>query len=309
MRRILASVVAMLLVGIISWAAAADTALEGKKVTMILKNFTNPFFITVRKGGEEAAKEFGIDLTVLAPLKADNNEEQTHMVEQAIVAGAELVIMCPSDTMGIIPAMEKLQDEGIPVVNLNTRIGGDKKLSETFVAIENVECGYETVKRLIKMMGGEGELILLEGVSGAQTSIDRIKGAHKAIAEHPGVKVVAQQPADYNRAKALDVTQNLLQAHPNVKALYCCNDEMALGAVEAVASAGRTGKVLIAGSDANADARAAIKAGKMALTCDTDPFNQGYQSVVAAAKVLKGEKMPGLFRVNIKVLGKEDLEK
>ena len=306
MKKLLALVAALMLAGV--FASAADLAVEGKEMTMILKNFTNPFFITVKDGGEAAAKEFGLNLTVLAPLKADNNEEQTHMVEQAIVSGADLVIMCPSDTMGIIPAMEKLMDEGIPVVNLNTRIGGDKKLAETFVAIENVECGYETVKRLIDMMGGEGELILLEGVSGAQTSIDRIKGAHQAIEEHKGVHVVAQQPADYNRAKALDVTQNLLQAHPKAKAIYCCNDEMALGAVEAIASANKTGKVLVAGSDANADARQAIRDGKMALTCDTDPFNQGYQSVVAAVKVLKGEEMPELFRVNIKVLGKEDLK-
>ena len=304
MKKLLTLFAAVMLASVVS---AADTSVAGKNVTMILKNFTNPFFITVKEGGEAAAKEFGINLTVLAPLKADNNEEQTHMVEQAIVSGADLVIMCPSDTMGIIPAMEKLLEEEIPVVNLNTRIGGDKKLSETFVAIENIECGYETVKRLINMMGGEGDLILLEGVSGAQTSIDRIKGAHQAIAEHKGVRVVAQQPADYNRAKALDVTQNLLQAHANTKAIYACNDEMALGAVEAVASAGKSGTILIAGSDANADARKAIIDGKMALTCDTDPFNQGYQSVVAAVKTLQGENMPPLFRVSIKVLGKEDL--
>ncbi|MCC8190937.1 MAG: sugar ABC transporter substrate-binding protein [Planctomycetes bacterium] len=307
MKKLLPAFAAVLLAAVALPAAAADPEVAGKEVTMILKNFTNPFFITVKEGGEAAAKDLGLNLTVLAPLKADNNEEQTHMVEQAIVSGADLVIMCPSDTMGIIPAMEKLQEEEIPVINLNTRIGGDKKLAETLVAIENIECGYETVKRLIDMMGGEGEIILLEGVSGAQTSIDRIKGAQDAIAEHPGVTIVAQQPADYNRAKALDVTQNLLQAHPNVKAIYCCNDEMALGAVEAIASAGRTGRVLVAGSDANADALQAIRDGKMTLTCDTDPFNQGYQSVVAAVKALKGEELPELFRVSIKVVGKEDL--
>lgn len=305
MKKMYALIAALLMMCAASFAA--DPAVAGKPITMILKNFTNPFFITVKEGGEAAAKEFGLDLTVLAPLKADNNEEQTHMVEQAIVSGAELVIMCPSDTMGIIPAMEKLKEEDIPVVNLNTRIGGGEKLAETFVAIENEECGYATVKRLIEMMGGEGEIILLEGVSGAQTSIDRIKGAHKIIAENPKVKIVAQQPADYNRAKALDVTQNLLQAHPNVKAIYACNDEMALGAVEAVSSAGRAGRILIAGSDGNTDALQAIRDGKMALTCNTDPFNQGYQSVVAAVKVLKGEDMPALFRVSIKVIGKEDL--
>ncbi|MDR1519408.1 MAG: sugar ABC transporter substrate-binding protein [Planctomycetota bacterium] len=307
MRKLLPPIAVLLLSAFMGQVCAADPAVAGKEVTMILKNLTNPFFITVKEGGERAAAELGINLSVLAPLKADNNEEQTHMVEQAIVTGADLVIMCPSDTMGIIPAMEKLKEAGIPVINLNTRIGGDEKLAETLVAIENVECGRETVRRLATMMGGKGELILLEGVSGAQTSIDRIQGAHEALAQFPDIKVVAQQPADYNRAKAMDVTQNLLQAFPNTTGIYCCNDEMALGAVEAIESAGKTGKILVAGSDANADARKAIQNGKMHLTCDTDPFNQGYQSVIAAARALAGEELPPLFRVSIKVLGKEDL--
>lgn len=290
-------------------AFAADDAVKGKEMTMILKNLTNPFFISVKEGGEAAAKELGVKLSVLAPLKADNNEEQTHMVEQAIVTGAELVIMCPSDTMGIIPAMEKLEEVGIPVINLNTRIGGDKKLAETFVAIENYDAGFETVTRLAEMMGGKGDFILLEGVSGAQTSIDRTKGAIDALKKFPEIRLVAQQPADYNRAKAMDVVQNLLQANPNVTGIYCCNDEMALGAVEAIEAAGKSGKILVAGCDANADARRAIENGKMALTCDSEPFNQGYQSVMVAARALKGESLPPFVKLDMKVLGKEDLKK
>ena len=300
----------LLLIGMLaafSAASAADSAVAGKNVTMILKNFNNPFFITVREGGELAAKELGINLTVLAPLKANNNEEQTHMVEQAIASGADLVIMCPSDTMGIIPAMEKLQEAEIPVVNLNTRIGGDKRLAETFVAAEEYQAGFETVKRLAELMDKKGEFILLEGVPGAQTSIDRVKGARAALALYPDIKLVAQQTAEFNRAKGMDVAQNLIQAHPNVKGIYACNDEMALGAVEAIAAANKTGQVIIGGTDGNADARQAIKDCKMALTCFTDPFNQGYQSVMAAAMVLKGEKMPELFGVSVKLLSKDDV--
>jgi ABC-type sugar transport system substrate-binding protein len=229
------------------------------------------------------------------------------MVEQAIASGADLVIMCPSDTMGIIPAMEKLQEAEIPVVNLNTRIGGDKRLAETFVAAEEYQAGFETVKRLAELMDKKGEFILLEGVPGAQTSIDRVKGARAALALYPDIKLVAQQTAEFNRAKGMDVAQNLIQAHPNVKGIYACNDEMALGAVEAIAAANKTGQVIIGGTDGNADARQAIKDGKMALTCFTDPFNQGYQSVMAAAMVLKGEKMPELFGVSVKLLSKDDV--
>jgi ABC-type sugar transport system substrate-binding protein len=298
---------AVLLSAAFSSAPAADPAVAGKNVTMILKNFNNPFFITVRDGGEAAARELGINLTVLAPLKANNNEEQTHMVEQAIASGADLVIMCPSDTMGIVPAMEKLLEAGIPVVNLNTRIGGDKKLAETFVAAEEYQAGFEAVKHLADLIGEKGEFIILEGVPGAQVAIDRLKGARAALELYPGIKLVASQTAEFNRARGMDVMQNLIQAHPNVKCVYACNDEMALGAVEAIAAANKTGQIAVGGTDGNNDARQAIRDGKMAVTCFTNPFNQGYQSVMAASRVLKGEKLPEVFGVSVQLLGKGDV--
>lgn len=292
-------------------ASAAEPApagsAEGKNVTMILKNLTNPFFISVKEGAEKAAGELGINLTVLAPLQADNNEEQSQMVDQAIASQTDLLIMCPSDSEGIVPAIQRVAEAGIPIVNLNTLIGGDEVLWKSFVAIENYDAGYQTTKALCELMGGKGEIMVIEGVTGAQTSIDRVKGATDAIAEYPDIQIVAQQSGDYNRAKAMDVVQNLLQANPNVNAIYCCNDEMALGAVEAVASAGKTGDILIAGCDANADARAAIQDGKMALSCDSQPVEQGYQAVMTAGKILAGETVEERVVTEMKVVSKEDL--
>jgi ribose transport system substrate-binding protein len=246
---------------------------------------------------------------VLAPLQADNNEEQSHMVEQAIVNRTDIMIIAPSDSNGILPAIRKLKEAKIPVVNLNTKFGGKQVLAETFVATENYDAGFHTMTRLLETMGGKGDIIIIEGISGAQTAIDRARGAREAAAKFPNVKVVAQQSGEYNRAKAMNVVQNLLQAHPNVNAVFACNDEMALGAVEAVNSAGKAGKILIAGIDGNADARRAVLDGKMLFTCDQQPYMQGYQSVKAAARVLRGEKLEPFVKVDMKVLGKADLEK
>lgn len=287
-------------------SAPADD-LSKKEITVILKNLTNPFWITVKNGAEAAGVELGVKVTVLAPLKADNNEEQSQMVEQAIVNQADIVVLTPSDSNGIIPAAKKLNEANIPLVNLNTKIAGDSVKTEAFIAIENYDAGFQTVTRLCEMMEGKGEIMIIEGITGAQTSIDRVKGAIDAIANFPDIKLVAQQSGEYNRAKAMDVVQNLLQAHPNVKGIFCCNDEMALGSVEAIASAGKTGEILVAGIDANADAREAIKEGKMALSCDSQPYNQGYEGVANAVKVLKGEKLDSFIKLDMKVVGKEDL--
>lgn len=291
-----------------SSAASTEKDIQGKEVTMILKNLTNPFFITVKEGGEAAAKELGLTLTVLAPLKADNNEEQTQMAEQAIVNQTDALIMCPSDSNGILPAMQKVNEAGIPIVDLNTKIGGDDVFWKTLVGIENYDAGYETVKAIAEMMGGKGKMIIIEGVTGAQTSIDRVTGALAVLEEYPDIEVVARQSGEYNRAKSMDVVQNLLQTYPDVNGIYCCNDEMALGAVEAVAQAGKTGSIVIGGSDANADARQAILEGKMNFTCDTQPYQQGYQAVQAAAAILRGETVDEFVKVDIKIISKENAE-
>jgi len=285
----------------------AGNDLANKEITVILKNLTNPFWISVKEGAEAAGKELGVNVKVLAPLKADNNEEQSQMVEQAIANQTDIVVLTPSDSNGIIPAAKKLNEAGIPIINLNTKIEGNTVDVETFIAIENYDAGFQTVTRLCEMMEGKGKMIIIEGVTGAQTSIDRVKGAIAALANFPEIELVARQSGEYNRAKAMDVVQNLLQAHPDVNGIFCCNDEMALGAVEAIASAGKTGDILVAGIDANADAREAIKEGKMALSCDSQPFNQGYQGVANAVKVLQGEKLDDFIKLDMKVVGKEDL--
>lgn len=133
-------------------------------------------------------------------------------------------------------------------------------------------------------------MFIIEGTAGAQTSIDRVEGATAAISEYPDIEVVAQQSASYKRATAMDVAQNLLQANPDVNAVYCCNDEMALGVVEAVDAAGKTGQILIGGADGNADALQCILDGKMYATAEANAFDQAYYSVVAAVNVLKGQE-------------------
>jgi ABC-type sugar transport system substrate-binding protein len=293
-----------------SAAEASDSAdLSNKEVTLILKNLTNPFFISVKEGAEAAAAEYGYKITVLAPLKADSNEEQMQMVEQSIARQTDLLIVIPADTMGIIPVIEKVYAAKIPVVVVNTKIGSDKVMWETFVAIENYDGGYLATKYLCEALNGQGEIMLIEGVVGAQTSIDRIAGAKDAIAEFPNIKLIAQQSGEYNRAKSMDVVQNLLQAHPNVNAIFCANDEMALGAIEAVESSGRKpGSILISGADANNDARQAVKEGKLTLTVDGQPYMQGYTGAEAAGKILLGEKVEDRIIVPISVVTKDTLK-
>jgi ribose transport system substrate-binding protein len=272
-------------------SVASDGDLSGKEVVFIIKNLTTPFFLSMKEGAEDAGRDFGIKVTIQAPTSTEEgagNEEQTQLIEQAIANKAAAVCIAPTDSNGIIPAVKKLIEANIPVVASNTKIA-EEGLSNCFVGLENYTQGYNVAKELCKGLGGKGRMFIIEGTAGAQTSIDRVAGASAAIAEYPDIEIVAQQSASYKRASAMDVVQNLLQTNPDVNAIYCCNDEMALGAVEAVDAAGKTGQILIGGADGNADALQAIIDGKMYTTAEANAHDQAYYSVEAAVKILKGE--------------------
>jgi ribose transport system substrate-binding protein len=291
-----------------SQARSLASGEKNRNVTLILKNLINPFVVTVRDGALQAAKDNNINLKILTPVQADNIEEISQLTELAVVSGEnDIIILFPSDSVSIIPAAQKVIDAGIPLVNLNTKIATPTQIAEVFIAVPDYDIGFNTVKRLIEIMGGNGKIALLEGVPGAQISIDRIAGAEQAIKEAPGVELVAKQAANMNRAIAMEVVQNILQAHPEITAIWGINDEMALGAVQAVDAAGKSGQILIAGTNLDPDGRTALMEGKLILDCDIGGFDQGYQAVMAAANIIDGRPVDPVIRCKIAVLSKEEL--
>ncbi len=292
-----------------SSAFAADSALAkarasgARNVSFVLKNLINPFCVTVQEGAQQAARDHNVNLTMLTPLQGDNNEELTQLTEQAIASGeCDVLVMFPSDSVGIIPAVQATVDADIPVVMLNTNIRHDEMIYETFVACENYDAGFTIGEALAKKMDYKGNVIIIEGVPGAQNSIDRCGGARAAIEQYSGMKVIDSQPGELNRAKAMEVMQNLLQAHAQVDGIFAMNDEMALGCIEAIEAAGRLGKITVAGCDGNKDARTAVKEGRLTLTCDLVPYDQGYQAVKAAALILDGIDLPPRIVTSTKIL-------
>ncbi|RGY98864.1 sugar ABC transporter substrate-binding protein [Clostridium sp. AM58-1XD] len=179
---------------------------------------------------------------------------------------------------------------------------------ESYVACENWEVGRACGEALAKKMGYKGKVILIEGVTGAQNSIDRIGGAREVIESYPDMEIVASQSGDMNRAKAMEVMQNLLQAHPDVQGVYAINDEMALGCVEAIAAAGRSDQIIVGGCDGNADARTAIRDDKLAFSCDLVPYDQGYQAVAAAAKIVNGEEVEERVVTKMLIIDKDNVD-
>lgn len=272
---------------------------EKYSIAVIVKNLTNPMWVAVEDGAKKAAEEAGIDLTILAPSVADNNEEQISLIEQCIAKGVDAMVVIPADSVGIVPAIEEANEAGIPVINVNTKIDTSSGCKiETFIAVENYTAAVSVADKLVEMMKETGNVIILEGKAGAQSSTDIVAGANDTFAKYENIKVVASQTANWSRTDAYTVTLNLLEANPDATAIFAANDEMAMGALEAVSQAGKEGSILITGLDANSDAKAAVDTGTLAITCDKNGNGQGYDGIMAAIKLLNGETLVSSYIVD-----------
>jgi ribose transport system substrate-binding protein len=273
-------------------AAVAPTAEPAKKLVfgLVTKALNNPFWDYMHAGAKEVAEANNAEIIYLAPTKPNNLEEQTRLVDDLIAKKVDGIVLVPVDSAGIVPAIERANAAGIPVALANTNAKGGKVV--TFSAVENYEAMTLVAEALVKKMGGKGKVIILEGTAGAQTAIDRKKALDDVFAKNPGIEVIASQTAEYARAKGLEVMENLMQTYPEFNAVVGCNDEMALGAIEALDAAGRLKDTMVAGFDGNSDALKAITDGRMTVTCFQNGPKQGGDAVQALLDFLAGKTVP-----------------
>ncbi|WP_424601692.1 sugar ABC transporter substrate-binding protein [Bradyrhizobium sp.] len=270
----------------LSMAFAGSALADGETIAVFTKNQTNPFFQAVRVGADAAAKQLNAKVVHYIPTKPDSIPEQLSQVEDVIVKKPDAIVFTPVDYKAMVPSVEKINQAGIPVVNITDRSAGGKFVA--FVGADDHSLGLETARYLVKTLGGKGNLVVLEGVKGALTNIDRVRGFNDAISEAPGMKLLASQPANYQRLQALQVMENLLQSYPSIDGVLAANDAMATGAIEALDGAAR--KSLVTGINGTQEAIDAIKSGKLLATGDYNGFQQGCLGAMIAIRNLR--KLP-----------------
>jgi len=175
----------------------------------------------------------------------------------------------------------------------------------TFVGSDNYEGGKIAGQHLAQATGGKAKVALLEGIPGHETGDSRLRGFREAVKAHPGIQVVASQTANWERDQGFTVFQNMLEAHPEIDAVFSANDMMALGAVEAIAAKGKTGKIKVVGYDAVDDAKKAIAEGTIMGSVAQFPSEMGRVAVESADKLLKGQPVPAEQLVRIDLVTKD----
>ncbi|HWQ78358.1 MAG TPA: sugar ABC transporter substrate-binding protein [Anaerovoracaceae bacterium] len=262
--------------------AGDTTSGEPKTALLLVKNQTNPFFVEMADAVKALGESWGWTVDVKYPVTPDSNEEQIQILEQALVNPPDVFLVVPADSKGITPAIEKINEAGIPVVDINTRMYDESLDVLCYTGFENVDGSWMAVKEGAKVAANGGKnVIILEGVTGAQTSIDRTTGAKEAI-EELGLTLTDIQPTDYNRVKAKEVMTSLLAAHPDIDLVFGASGEVALGAVEAIRAANRQDEITVVTINAYKELIEAIKDGRIALTVDDQSWRQGELGLEAA---------------------------
>jgi len=277
------------IIGLAAAAILAGPALAANEtIAVFTKNQTNPYFQAVRVGADASAKALGAKAIQYIPTKPDSIPEQLSQVEDVIVKKPDAIVFIPVDYKALVPAVEKINAAGIPVTNITDRIAGGKLVA--YVGADDYNIGLATARYLLKQMGGKGNVVILEGVKGSLTNTDRVRGFNDALKENPNVKLLASQPANYQRLNALQVMENLMQSHPQIDGVLAANDPMAVGALEALEGANR--KALVVGINGSKEAVGLIKAGKLLASGDFNGFIQGCLGTEIAIRNLRKEATP-----------------
>ncbi|MFF9085585.1 substrate-binding domain-containing protein [Streptomyces sp. NPDC014991] len=298
----LAAVVTVAVVGATSFLHGGSSSATAPRMGLSLSTLNNPFFVQIRAGAQAEAKRLGIDLTVT---DAQNDaSQQANQLQNFTSSRLGAVIVNPVDSDAAGNAVKAADRAGIPVIAVDR--GVNKASVDALVASDNVAGGELAAKTIAEKLGGRGRIVILQGQAGTSAARERAQGFANGLKAYPGIRVLAQQPADFDRTKGLDVMSNLLQAHPDVQGVVAANDEMALGAIKALGSrAGRS--VQVVGFDGTPDGLTAVKDGTLYASVAQQPAQLGRTAVDNALKAVQGKKVEPTVKVPVKVVTKDNV--
>jgi ribose transport system substrate-binding protein len=281
--------------------AAAGAARAADRIALVVSTLNNPYFVSLTDGAKAKAKELGYNLIVLD--SQNDTAKELSNVEDALNQNVKALLLNPVDSAAARAAVHEAQAQKVPVLTLDRSAKGVTVTSH--IASDNVAGGKLAGELIVKELNGKGNIVELQGQPGTDAARDRSNGFRQALAAAPGLKIVASQPANFDRTQGLNVMENILQAHPKVDAVFAADDEMALGAIKAIQAARL--KVVVVGFDGTPDAVAAVKNGTMYATIAQQPSLIGSLGVEEADKVIKGQPAPASVPVALKVIDKKSL--
>lgn len=259
---------------------------DGRPVIGVsLLNLSSEFIVMIDRAMRERAEELGVRLIVNDAQR--NAERQIQQAESFIAQKVDAIVLNPCEVEASSPAVERAVAAGIPIVNVNSET---KAVPTAFVGSRDEESGRLAMEYIAQRLGGAGGVVMMQGYMGQAAQIRREAGAREVLAKHPKLRLLAEQTAEWDRAKAMALMENWLQSHGGkMQAVFAQNDEMAVGALLAIERANLQDKIIVVGVDAIADALQAVQAGRLDATVFQDASSQGRTAIETAVSILRGE--------------------
>lgn len=259
---------------------------------VILKPLSNDFWATMKKGIEEEAQKQGVKVDIFAANTEEDTEGQLKILENCITKGYKAIGVAPLSPTNLINGIVEANKKGIYVMNIDEKIDMDSLKAAggsviAFATTDNEKVGEKGAQFILDNLKDGGQVAIIEGKAGNASGESRKTGATNVFTNASNVTLVASQPADWDRQKALDTAASMLQANPDLKAIYCCNDTMALGALQAVKNAGKLGEVIVVGTDGAAEALTSVEEGELSATVAQNSAEIGATSLRRMIQAVK----------------------
>ena len=288
-------------------SANGKEAQAKKKVAVIISTLNNPWFVVLADTAKTRAEELGYEATIFDS-QNDTAKESDHF-DNVIAGGYASILFNPTDADGSIANVKKAKQAGIPTFCIDREINSND-VAVTQILSDNYAGCVELGQYFVKKMDQKGKYVELLGILGDNNTWNRSKGFHSVVDNYPELKMVAQQSAEFDRTKAMEVLESILQANPDINAVFCGNDAMAMGAYQALAAAGKANKVMVFGFDGAKDVIDSIRDGKIVATGMQFPKRMARMAAEQSDGYIKGkrdfqQKVP----VAVELVTKENIAK
>lgn len=270
------------------------------RIAVFTKNRTNPAYAAARLGADRTAARLGLTTAHYVPDEPDSVPEQIALIGRAIAEKPDAAVFVPCHETAVNDAIVRFDAANVPLFNIITPTTAGRRI--TFVGSNDRALGRDIARYLFGKMNGYGNIVVLEGTSASATSRERLLGFQDALVQHPAIKVCGSLRGQYQRTVARDAFLASRNQWPDVDAVLCANDAMALGVLDALTQARSDRRLLIAGVNAIPEAVSAIAAGRMLATADFNAMAMSEIATEAAARHLRGEAVPAEIILPVQVV-------
>ncbi|AAO35499.1 LacI family transcriptional regulator [Clostridium tetani] len=276
-----------------------------KNIALIVKSTDSEYWLSVKAGAEKAAKEAGANIIFKGPATEQDIQGEVNIVEDAINQKVDGIVLAASDTKALIQPVENAINAKIPLVTVDSGVDSDKVAS--FIATDNEKAASQAADVCAELIGKSGKVGVVNFVPGVSTAVQREKGFRDGMSKHSGIELLKTQYSQSDKSKAMAITEDILTANPDVKAIFAANNRSALGVAQALKGKGVAGKVKVVAFDADPDEIKGIEDGSITALIVQNPYKMGEEGVKNVLALMKGETVEKRIDTGVTIVTKENI--